>query len=63
MSSKGKGKKKESTKKSNVYKIEGDKIIRQLKICPRCGPGIFLADHGERVSCGKCGYTEWKQKK
>lgn len=24
--------------------------------CPRCGS--FLADHGERKSCGKCGYTK-----
>ncbi|MCA9478717.1 MAG: 30S ribosomal protein S27ae [Simkania sp.] len=30
------------------------------KSCPKCGPGIFLADHKDRVSCGKCGYTEKK---
>lgn len=54
--------KKKSTKKSDLYKIEGDKIIALRKTCPRCGLGVFLADHGERMTCGKCGYTEWKQK-
>ncbi|MFB6292134.1 MAG: 30S ribosomal protein S27ae [Candidatus Nanohaloarchaea archaeon] len=24
--------------------------------CPRCSS--FLADHGDRKSCGKCGYTK-----
>ncbi|MFB6171128.1 MAG: 30S ribosomal protein S27ae [Haloarculaceae archaeon] len=27
--------------------------------CPRCGD-TFLADHADRLHCGKCGYTEWK---
>ncbi|KDE58308.1 30S ribosomal protein S27 [Halostagnicola sp. A56] len=27
--------------------------------CPRCGD-TFLADHGDRQHCGKCGYTEWE---
>ena len=27
--------------------------------CPKCGPGIFLASHKDRKSCGKCGYTEF----
>ncbi|MGV8090195.1 MAG: 30S ribosomal protein S27ae, partial [Methanothrix sp.] len=26
-----------------------------------CGNGVFLADHGDRQSCGKCGYTEFKK--
>lgn len=25
--------------------------------CPKCGPGIFLAKHKDRQTCGKCGYT------
>ena len=32
------------------------------KTCPKCGPGVFLAEHGNRFSCGKCGYTEFKGK-
>jgi small subunit ribosomal protein S27Ae len=46
-----------------VFKVEGDKIIRQRKSCPKCGDGVFLADHNNRASCGKCGYTEFKTKK
>jgi len=26
--------------------------------CPRCEDS-FLAEHEDRVHCGKCGYTEW----
>lgn len=29
------------------------------KECIKCGPGVFLANHKDRVSCGKCGYTEF----
>jgi small subunit ribosomal protein S27Ae len=46
-----------------VFKVEGDKIVRQRKSCPKCGDGVFLADHKDRASCGKCGYTEFKTKK
>jgi|GEM_PF-242737 len=42
------------------YKIEDNKAIRVKKICPRCGEGVYLAEHKDRYSCGKCGYTEWK---
>lgn len=27
--------------------------------CPRC-EHAYLADHGDRLSCGGCGYTEWQ---
>ncbi|MCL4375264.1 30S ribosomal protein S27ae [Candidatus Marsarchaeota archaeon] len=30
------------------------------KFCPKCGSR--LADHKDRLTCGKCGYTEWKHK-
>lgn len=33
------------------------------KHCPRCGPGIFLANHKSRLYCGKCHYTEFSEKK
>ena len=26
--------------------------------CPKCGD-TFLADHGDRLHCGACGYAEW----
>lgn len=61
----GEGKKphknKPTSKKYMHFKIEGSKITRQ-KHCPRCGPGIFLAVHKDRVSCGKCKYTEFSGK-
>jgi len=31
------------------------------KSCPKCGPGVFMGEHGNRVTCGKCGYTEFKK--
>ncbi len=55
-------KKSSSTRSCDLYTVDGDKVERKHKICPRCGPGVFMADHGERLACGKCGYTEWKQK-
>ena len=42
------------------YKVENDKIIKLKKTCPICGNGAYLAEHKDRYSCGKCGYTEWK---
>ena len=47
-------------KKIEFFKVEGDKIIRNRKHCPKCGPGVFIAEHKDRFSCGKCGYTEFK---
>jgi len=44
------------------YAVNGDKLERKGNVCPRCGPGIFLAEHDNRFSCGKCGYTEFKGK-
>ncbi|MCD6108707.1 MAG: 30S ribosomal protein S27ae [Thermoplasmata archaeon] len=46
--------------KREIFKVEGDKIVRLRKTCPKCGPGVFLAEHRDRFSCGKCGYTEFK---
>ena len=50
------------TDTSKFYKIEGDNIVRTHRTCPKCGPGFFLADHYDRWSCGKCGYTVFKRK-
>jgi len=47
-------------KKIEFFKVEGDKINRIRRHCPKCGPGVFLAEHKNRFSCGKCGYTEFK---
>jgi small subunit ribosomal protein S27Ae len=50
------------TAKKDYYVIEGETLKRTKKHCPKCGPGVFLAEHSNRVSCGKCGYTEFKKK-
>jgi len=43
------------------YSVSGGKVLFSRKFCPRCGPGIILANHPDRASCGKCGYTEFKK--
>lgn len=40
------------------YKVSGGKITERGKSCPKCGLGVFLAVHKDRVYCGKCGYME-----
>jgi small subunit ribosomal protein S27Ae len=47
---------------SNYYKIEGNKLVRTHRTCPKCGPSFFLANHYDRQSCGNCGYTVFKRK-
>lgn len=41
-----------------MYDEEGE---RQGEFCARCGEGVFMADHGDRLSCGRCGYTEFRK--
>jgi len=54
---------KAKARKSKLYKVEGGSIKRLRRFCSRCGEGVFLAEHENRYSCGKCGYTEFKGKK
>jgi small subunit ribosomal protein S27Ae len=44
------------------YAIEGDKVTRNRRDCPRCGKGVFMAQHKDRHTCGKCGFTEFMHK-
>jgi small subunit ribosomal protein S27Ae len=53
-------KKKQDKKIYTLYKIEGDKATRLRPLCERCGPGYFMADHGNRYTCGHCGFTRYK---
>jgi small subunit ribosomal protein S27Ae len=57
------GKKKVSPKVWTFYKIEGDRLVRLRRECPRCGKGVFLAKHKDRLHCGRCGYTEFITRK
>ena len=56
-------KNKPTSKKYNMYKIEGDKIVSKAKSCPRCGLGVFLMKAKDRLYCGRCHYTEFLSKK
>ena len=47
---------------SKYYKLDGDKLERVYKSCPKCGSGFFMAKHEDRESCGRCGYTEMQNK-
>ena len=53
-----KGAKKE-TKKETKKKIKPYKPA--TKFCTKCGSR--MAEHANRLACGKCGYMEWKEKK
>lgn len=50
-----------SIKKSDAYEVTGSGISKKKPVCPKCGPGVFMGTHKDRVSCGKCGYTEFKK--
>ena len=42
------------------YKVDSnDKITRLRRECPHelCGPGVFMAKHADRYSCGRCHLT------
>lgn len=47
---------------SKYYKLEGAKLTRVNRTCPKCGPSFFLANHYDRWTCGKCNYTIFKRK-
>ena len=51
---------KKEKKAFSLYTIENDKIIRLRPTCERCGVGYFMADHGNRYTCGRCGFTRYK---
>lgn len=53
-------KKRKEKKIHMYYEVKGDKLVRSLKKCPRCG--AFMAHHkGQRPrwTCGSCSYTEY----
>jgi len=47
--------------KIEQYEVADGKLRRKRKFCPKCEPGVFLAEHKNRSSCGKCGYTKMKE--
>jgi small subunit ribosomal protein S27Ae len=43
---------------SKVYEVGTGMIKLKNKKCPKCA--VFLANHKDRWTCGKCGYMEKK---
>jgi len=43
------------------YKVDASGLTRLRPYCERCGPGYFMADHGNRYACGHCGFTRYKR--
>jgi small subunit ribosomal protein S27Ae len=58
----GKGKSKGEVSVYKFYTIQGDKVTKNKRDCQRCGKGVFMAEHKDRYTCGKCGYTEFTHK-
>ena len=42
------------------YSVAEGKVSKKLLSCPRCGIGYFMAEHVDRYTCGRCGYTKFK---
>ena len=55
-----KGKIKRGKKKTSAVWKNYEKGRKKNPTCPKCGPAVFMAVHKNRVTCGKCGYTEIK---
>jgi small subunit ribosomal protein S27Ae len=54
-----KGKNKHKKKKVKLailkyYKVEGGKVVRLRQMCKVCPPGTFIAEHADRLYCGRC---------
>ncbi len=56
-------KKKEEKGVYTLYRVDNEKVVRLRPICERCGLGYFMADHGNRYTCGHCGFTKYKPAK
>ena len=57
----GAAKKKPGSQLWNLYEVQGDKLVRKNKFSPK-SQGDFMANHADRLVCGKTGYTEYKKK-
>ena len=57
-------KQKKPKKQSKMWELydASSGLQRKRKFCPKCGPGFFMAEHNNRITCGKCSYVEFKGK-
>ena len=49
---------KKTSKRYENYEVSSGSVKRKNKSCPKCGAGVFLAKHQDRLYCGKCHYVE-----
>ena len=47
--------------KATLYEAKGGSLSRKNRSCPKCGPGVFMAQHKDRLTCGQCSYTEFRK--
>ena len=52
-------KKGKTYKMYKIYEVSDTNAKKKNKTCPKCS--VFMANHNNRWSCGKCGYTEMKK--
>ena len=45
-----------------LYSVVDGKLVRKATFCPVCGVGYIMAEHEDRYTCGRCGYTSFKKK-
>ncbi len=50
-----------TSKKFKHYIVLGEEV-KKARMCPRCGGGVFLSTHKDRLYCGRCHYTEFLNK-
>lgn len=48
---------KKHSKRYILYDVASG-LKRKNKFCPKCGTGVFMAAHKDRLVCGKCAYSE-----
>jgi ubiquitin-small subunit ribosomal protein S27Ae len=60
---KAKPKKAKSLSRYKMYAVSGDKLERKNRPCPKCGKDSYLANHKNRLTCGKCNYVEFISQK
>lgn len=53
---------KKTSQRWKLYEKSGEGLTKKNKECPKCGAGVFMANHKDRWTCGKCQYTEFKKK-
>ena len=53
--------KKEKLRILKCYKVDGEKVVRLRRMCEVCPPGTYLAEHEDRLYCGRCRSTYAKE--